>query len=120
MSSIPLGWRRAVLVLALVTIFVLSLMPVPEGLQVFSWQDKVEHAGAFAMLGLMAAFACLRPARLWVLGLLVYGALIELAQSTVPYRSADPADWAADAIGVAIAVLVTRRWQASAADQQGK
>jgi len=113
MNAIPLGWRRAALVLALATIFVLSLMPVPDGLQVFSWQDKVEHAFAFAVLGLMAAFACLHPARLWVLGLLVYGALIELAQSMVPYRSADPADWAADAIGVALAVLIARRWRVS-------
>lgn len=109
-ETIPAGWRRLALVLVLTGILVLSLIPVPDGLQVFSWQDKLEHATAFVVLGLMAASARLGRTRVWVIGLLAYGALIEVAQSMVPYRSADPADWAADAIGVALAVLIARRW----------
>jgi len=110
MGMIPVAGRRAAFGLALTAILVLSLMPVPDGLQVFSWQDKLEHATAFVVLGLMASSARLGRTRLWVVGLLAYGALIEVAQSMVPYRSADPADWAADAIGVALAVLIARRW----------
>jgi len=110
MGMIPVGWRRAAFGLALTVILVLSLMPVPDGLQVFSWQDKLEHATAFLVLGLMAAAARLGRVRLRVVGLLAYGALIEVAQSMVPYRSAELADWAADAIGVALAVLIARCW----------
>jgi len=114
MGSMSTGLCRAALVAALLGIFVLSMIPVPAGLEVFSWQDKVEHASAFALLGVLAATARLGPARRWVVGLLVYGALIEFAQSTVPYRTADPADWVADAIGVALALGVSRWWSKAA------
>jgi len=95
---------------ALALIFVLSLMPVPEGLMVFSWQDKVEHVLAFLGLGLLGLAA--RLARPWVVlsGLLAYGGLIELAQGMTAHRMADPADFVADGIGLLMAALVHRAW----------
>jgi VanZ family protein len=99
---------RMALIAALGVIFILALMPVPAGLHAFQWQDKLEHAGVFLLLGLMAAAARAGTPRMQVAGLLAYGALIELAQAGVPHRSADPADWLADAVGVALAALVLR------------
>lgn len=93
---------------ALATVLVLSLLPVPAGLQVFSWQDKLEHAAAFLALGLLGQFAWPRHARHVAGGLLAYGALIEVAQSFTAWRTGDAADWLADALGVGLALLVVR------------
>lgn len=97
---------------ALVLIFVLSLMPVPEGLMVFSWQDKVEHALAFLVLGLLGERARIGGMRYWSPLLLAYGALIELAQGQTAHRMADPFDWVADAVGVAMAAALVIAWRA--------
>ncbi len=101
---------RLAFVTALVVIFVLSLMPVPEGLMVFSWQDKVEHVLAFFGLGLLGLASRLGRPVVTMTGLLAYGGLIELAQGMTSYRMADPADFFADAIGVALATVTIRVW----------
>ncbi len=82
-------------------------------------EDKLLHAGAYAVLGALVAAALrgtrLRPGRVVVLAVLVaaaYGATDEWHQSYVPGRDADPLDWAADAsgaiLGAAGAVLALR------------
>ncbi|QID19625.1 VanZ family protein [Nitrogeniibacter mangrovi] len=90
-------------------IFVMSLVPVPDGLMVFRWQDKVEHALAFTTLGLLGAVARAGRPGPRAAGLLVYGALIEVAQGLTAYRTADVTDWLADAFGVALAALFARQ-----------
>ncbi|MBX3686229.1 MAG: VanZ family protein [Rhodocyclaceae bacterium] len=98
-----------------IAVFVACMVPVPEGLMVFSWQDKLEHVLSF--LGL-AALGCLgwpeRAERVAV-GLTFYGGLIEIAQSLTSWRSGDVFDWLADTTGVAIGVglvLLRQRLQA--------
>jgi VanZ family protein len=66
--------------------------------------DKVAHFGAYAVLGVLLAHgqreSAIAPS--WALALgLAYAATDEWHQSFVPGRSADPADWVADALGVA-------------------
>lgn len=106
------GWAPAVLWAA--AIFWGSsrpTVPVPE-----VWgADKLMHFGAYAVLGLLLArgTTLLGLGRGWpvVLGAL-YGASDEWHQSFVPGRSADPADWVADALGVLAGVFLYSRIRA--------
>ena len=92
----------------------LALSPAPpDGLDT-GW-DKLNHAGAFAVLTLVASFAFPRSRHsLWLVlaGLLCYGAAIEVAQSFTPTRSAEWGDLLADLIGMAagamLAMLIDR------------
>src|SRR5574343_2107712 len=94
-----LGWC-----LAMVLVTVLALLPV-EQLQypVFDWWDKAQHALAFVVLTSLAWLAW--PGAGWrvALGMLAYGAGIELAQWAVGWRFAEWADLAADVVGVLVA-----------------
>jgi VanZ family protein len=88
--------------------------------------DKLLHAGAYAVLGALAAAALasrhLRLGRAIVVAAILatgYGAADEWHQAHVPNRDADAADLAADALGalagaaVAVAVLRARMARAS-------
>lgn len=90
--------------LAIATITVLSLLPLQMAMA-FSWQDKVEHAIAYACLLVLAKMAYTRSQPVWMLALalLGYGVLMEFAQSLTPYRTADIYDVFADATGLIIA-----------------
>jgi VanZ family protein len=75
--------------------------------------DKLLHALAFGCLALLLARAAraLLPRRhprtrlvFAVLGASLFGALLEVCQSFVPYRSAEFLDWLADTLGAACAV----------------
>lgn len=73
------------------------------GIPSFWSADKVLHFGAYALLGFLLAHGAARSglAPRWAVALgWAYGASDELHQAFVPGRSADPADWAADALGV--------------------
>lgn len=81
----------------------------------FQWEDKLAHLIEFAVFGfvLMRAFSNSKNLffrrHAWLLALLVgiiYGALDELHQRLVPGRSADLADWIADALGIATGQLI--------------
>lgn len=102
-------WMRLIWFLAMSVVTALALLP-PAHLQlsVFDWWDKAQHALAFAVLTVGALW--LWPSAVWrvVPGMLAYGAGIELAQWLVGWRSAEWADWAADAVGVALAWLWMR------------
>ncbi|WP_037444972.1 VanZ family protein [Shewanella mangrovi] len=68
--------------------------------------DKVGHVGSFFGLTLLAYFA-FRPR--WYLVFIAtacYGALIEVVQSYLPYRSADYHDFIADMCGVVLFYLL--------------
>jgi VanZ family protein len=97
-----MGWC-----LAMVAVTVLALLPIEYlELPVFNWWDKAQHALAFAVLSGWALLLWPRFALRVVLGMLVYGACIELAQWAVGWRFAEWADLAADAVGVFMAWLM--------------
>jgi VanZ family protein len=90
----------------------MSLTPVqhlPQ--QVFDIWDKAQHAMGFATLALAGRLAYPKALRGVVLGLLIYGALIELAQSATGWRYGDVQDWLADAIGVVVGLAPCSVWQ---------
>lgn len=86
--------------------------------------DKLLHLGAYGVLGALVAGALavrLGAARAIGLAAVIaaaYGATDEWHQSYVPGRDADPADWAADAVGAisgaSAAALALRRLGARA------
>lgn len=100
---------RLALVLGLALLFVLALLPAPDLPRLLSWQDKLEHAFAYAGLALLGALAWPQHLGRLAIILLIHGALIELAQSLTTYRLGDPWDWLADALGVSVLLLVQRR-----------
>jgi VanZ family protein len=79
-------------------------------------QDKLLHAGAYAVLGSLLA-AALRGTRLGggraVVAAAVlasaYGASDEWHQAYVPGRTSDPADWAADTLGAIVGASAAAR-----------
>jgi VanZ family protein len=100
----------------------LKSLPGPD----FELSDKVWHLLAFGGLaGLLSraltyfgrpALAAARDAALVATAL---GGLLEVLQSLTAYRSADWADFLADAIGTALAYAVLRGLHAAAASQKG-
>jgi len=94
------------LLLALAIISYLCLT-APVGPVVVSNQDKLEHFGAFFVLGWLC-YQSLRNRPWWLSWLLVtfYGGLIELFQLLTSYRQGDLADLLADSCGALAAVLL--------------
>lgn len=93
--------------LAMVAVTVLALLPIEHlQLPVFDWWDKAQHATAFAVLTCWALLLWPQWSVRVALGMLAFGAGIELAQWTVGWRFAEWADLAADAAGVLVAWVV--------------
>ena len=85
----------------------LSLAPVTELPEpVLNTWDKAQHAGGFLMLTLLGGLAYPKPRAKVLIGLLAYGALIEVAQSATGWRNGDLLDLLADAVGVGLGALV--------------
>jgi VanZ family protein len=77
-------------------------VPVASGI---TGIDKVGHFGMYGLLGALLAWGWLRagrrPAAFWlILAALALGAADELRQGLLETRSAEFADWVADALGV--------------------
>jgi hypothetical protein len=80
----------------------------------FNLWDKTQHALAFAVLTGLAVLGWPQPALRWRLlfSLVVLGGAIEVVQHLSGWRHGEWADWAADAVGVALVGLVVRARQA--------
>ncbi len=90
----------------------MSLLPGEYLPSAFDWWDKAQHALAFLALGSLGLLAYSATSGRVTLGLLIFGALIELAQSASGLRYGDWQDWLADAFGVGAAYgtrLIRRR-----------
>lgn len=110
-KRIASAWVPAIAYMAV--IFILSAqskLPEPPG--VFGW-DKLQHSTAYAVLALILFRAVsIAPflkfntyAQALGFGAL-YGASDELHQKFVPGRTADPADWLGDIIGMSIGLVL--------------
>lgn len=91
----------------LALVVVLSLLPtgVPAG---FEGGDKLQHLLAYMVLGFWFAVLYPRQRRLSLLGLILLGAALEVAQGLVPARMASPFDGLADALGVVLGIWLAR------------
>ena len=113
-QHVPLA-LKAMFWLSLSVLTVASLVPVtllpPQALNVW---DKAQHALGFAWLAGCGLLAYPRQVAPVVVGLLLWGGAIELMQAATGWRHGDGLDWLADAIGVALALLLWRslpaRW----------
>jgi hypothetical protein len=112
--SIPVSAARAAFWMAALAVLVLMLLPAEhvQRLPLNFW-DKAQHSLAFGVLTLLGLRAWPQQQdriRLLV-GLVIYGGGIELAQHLTGRRHGDWADWAADSAGVAVvaALALARR-----------
>ena len=108
---------RAAFWLSTAAVLALTLVPaqyLPEK-GPFNFWDKAQHVLAFGVLtglGLLAWPAQAR--RLQLLGALLWlGGAIELVQHLTGWRHGEWADWAADAVGIALTALTWRLFSAS-------
>lgn len=100
---------RAIFYAAAVFAFVMATLPKPPQLP-GEPSDKVMHIVAFAVLGGLAAIGFPRQAAIrLVLGLVAFGASIELVQS-IPalHRDAEIMDLIADFVAAAVGVWIMR------------
>jgi hypothetical protein len=96
---------RWVFGLGCIVLIILALLP-PDHLPAvelhFSWGDKALHAAAFAGLCLIGSWAYLNRPYSIMLGLLVLGGAIEIAQYAIGWRHMDFGDFVANAAGIMI------------------
>ena len=67
--------------------------------------DKLDHAGGFALLMLLATWAWPRPGLIAII-LVALGGLSEVLQWLSGWRDGDLKDWLADAAGIGLAYAV--------------
>lgn len=87
--------------LCLAVVLALALMP-PQTLVPPTGWDKANHAMAFAVLAMLGCLSYPGRHALILLGLLAYGAVIELLQGLTGYRSAETLDVLADGVGLLV------------------
>lgn len=106
----PRAWRIAIFVLMAgglaFAVRPLELHDGPENW--FPEADKVHHLWYFGLLWWMGLRAGFRAGWPLALGLLAFGAGIELAQALTPSRAASGLDLLADGCGLALGWWVTR------------
>ncbi len=107
---------RALLVLMLAVVSFAALTPGQEAPSL-GVGDKIDHLLAFMSLAVAATLswsATRGPATLAGIGLLAYGAFIEVAQTQVPGRHGDGVDLAVDAAGIVLGLALAQglrsRW----------
>jgi VanZ family protein len=96
-------------------LFALVMALIPRPPEVLSnFPDKIQHFAAFATLGLLGFYAYPRLSALrLIIGLSLFGALIEIAQA-IPmlHRDSDPLDWLTDTIASLLIIVSLRWWEA--------
>ena len=112
-STLARGLFWAVLVFA----FVMAVLPHPPRVP-GDPSDKIQHIAAFATLGALGALAYASASTLrLIVGLSVFGALIEIVQA-VPmlHRDSDPLDWVADTVACGTVLIALAWWRRRSAD----
>lgn len=94
-------WFKLLYWMAIVVIVVVSVVAI-SGPQVFSFEDKLFHFAAYAILAVLGCFGY--PTQKAMLGnllfLILLGVALEVVQSFLPNRSAEVADFIANTLGV--------------------
>ena len=103
-GPIGLTWKRRFLLVgwcaAMLTVTVLALLPGEVLPSILNWWDKAQHALAFVVLTGWAMLVWPRYVLRVMIGMLLFGAGIELAQLATGWRDGEWADLAADAVGI--------------------
>lgn len=74
--------------------------------------DKVTHFAVYGLLATLVVRLGKSPRSAWIAFAIVsvYGMTDEWHQSFTPGRDVEFADWVADTLGAALAILLYRRW----------
>ncbi len=96
----------------------LALVPSPPRMPSLLGWDKLQHAGAFSVVALLAGWAftplVARSLTGWLLGgmfAVFFGGLIEVLQATLTRtRAADWQDFLADLLGAGVVYLAALSW----------
>ena len=113
-SSWLLWLAKFIFWLVMLVMTVLFLVPqqfVSSG--IFDWWDKAQHAVAFGTLMLLGFIAYPKCFSWMVMGLILYGAAIEIIQSWTGWRQGDVLDVVADAVGVLLMGLLIKDYQSN-------
>lgn len=91
--------------LAIVGTFMLvELNPKEDGLK---YVDKIQHALIFFILSVSGCLAFKKKIWIVILGLAIFGAIIEVLQATLTTtRTGDIYDWLADVAGILIGFMI--------------
>lgn len=98
-------------------VIVLALMPTATQVPSTGW-DKGNHLLAFTVLAVLGLRAYPVHTVAVLLGLLIFGGLIELLQSLTPDRMAEWADWLADSLGLLLGWGIVLGWGMATSDQK--
>lgn len=94
-------WFKPIFYSACTAVLVASLTPTPYLPELaFDWWDKAQHFVAFLVLMLLGGLAYQRTLLPVAVGLVLFGAFIEVAQAATGWRYGELADWLADMLGV--------------------
>lgn len=116
MTTASRGWRVALVLLVALHVAILYA-PDTGGAPAFPGADKIVHVATFASVALAGLRAGL-SARWWLPVVAAHAVVSELVQHWVlPHRSGDPADVAADLVGVGVGILA--RWLLGRASWSG-
>ena len=106
---IPSAFWISAIVLTIASLVPVELLPR----QAASIWDKGQHAFGFTWLALLGLLSYSRHVCPTVLGLVVFGGVIELLQAATGWRYGEWLDFLADVIGVAAGTLLwltAKRW----------
>jgi VanZ family protein len=107
LNNFRIGWNILFWVL-LIVVLALALMPNTDNLPTTGW-DKANHLLAFITLCILGLLAYPKHTVAVLLGLLLYGGLIEVLQSFTPNRSAEVADLVTDGLGLVVGWKISLR-----------
>jgi VanZ family protein len=107
LNNFRIGWNILFWML-LIVVLALALMPNTDNLPTTGW-DKANHLLAFITLGICGLLAYPKRTVAVLLGLLLYGGLIEVLQSFTPNRSAEYADLVTDGLGLVVGWKISLR-----------
>ena len=110
-------WRGSFWLLVAATLW-LSLVPVAQVPSALSFWDKAQHAAGFAALAYVGLRAYTGQLRRLAIGLVLFGAGIEVAQWLTGWRMGDWQDWLADCVGILAGYLAWRLFLALRSGRQ--
>ena len=102
--------RRAIAVLASLTVLVLMWLPVADPLpEITLWyEDKWQHLLVYGALTTLWWWSGV-DARMAAVGVAIWSLALESVQAVIPYRGFEVADLAANATGCLLAWMILRR-----------
>jgi VanZ family protein len=101
------GLMPYVFVFGLVLTTYLLLVEMSPSKAAWTYTDKIQHAMGFFLLASSASIGFPRKARFFYVGLVLYGALMEVLQGLLTVtRQASVYDWMADVAGILLSIIL--------------